>query len=224
MSDGDFQRRLGYAFRDPRVLETALTHRSRSPIHNERLEFLGDAILNFVVAEYLYLRFAGASEGALSRMRATLVRKETLARCARDLDIGAHMHLGGGELKSGGQVRESILADAMEAVVGAIYLDGGIERCRDFVLERLRDSLAGVDPAHILKDPKSRLQEFLQQRGRGVPRYDIVEVHGEPHRQHFVVECAVEGLSGTFRGAAGSRRGAEQEAAERALVALSRET
>ncbi len=216
----ELRRRIGYEFDDSGLLEVALTHRSHGTPHNERLEFLGDGVFNFLVAEDLYRRFPDAAEGTLTRMRASIVRKPSLARVARALELGPCLRLGGGELKSGGHDRDSMLADALEAVIGAIYLDGGIEPCRRFVLGRFADALAEVHPDEIVKDPKSRLQEYLQQRAREVPTYRVVEIHGEPHAQHFVVECELQDAAQRFRGEGSSRRSAEQEAAARAYRAL----
>ncbi len=177
-------------------------------------------MLNFLVAELLYRQHPGAPEGVLSRMRASIVRRETLARAARALSLGPCLRLGGGELKSGGHERDSILADAIEAVLGAIYLDGGLDAARAFIEKHLGDVLAEARPDELLKDPKSRLQEYLQQHAREVPRYDIVEVSGAPHAQHFVVECIIEDVSRRFKGEGASRRSAEQQAARRAYRAL----
>jgi ribonuclease-3 len=213
---------LQYAFSDPGLLEQALTHRSKGNRNYERLEFLGDSILNFVIAEALFERFPAASEGPLSRSRAALVRKETLAQLARSLDLGARLLLGGGELKSGGFNRDSILADSLEAIIGAIYVDGGIMAARDFVLRLYESLLSDVNPARVQKDPKTRLQEMLQERGMRVPDYEVLEVRGEAHDQHFVVQCRVEALDTPVRGEGSSRRRAEQDAATRAIEQLSK--
>lgn len=207
---------LEYLFNDDRLLQLALTHRSRSADNNERLEFLGDSILNFVIAETLFERFPDAPEGVLSRLRAGLVRKETLADVARRLNLGAHFRLGSGELKSGGFNRDSILADGFEAVVGAIYKDGGIQEARRFVLNQLCVQLQQANPAAVRKDPKSELQEFLQKYAFDLPDYHVVETYGEPHCQHFVVECTIESIPEKFRGEGASRRNAEQDAAAKA--------
>ena len=212
--------RLGYVFTDPGLLGRALTHRSKGGRNYERLEFLGDSVLGLVIADALYRRFPGLSEGELTRVRAGLVRRETLARLARDVDIGDLLQLGEGELKSGGYDRDSILADALEAVFGAVFVDAGFEKARD-VIERLyRALLAAVDPAAILKDAKTRLQEYLQKQSLGIPTYTMLEITGEPHQQHFVVECAATGLPQPVRGEGASRRAAEQEAAARAYATL----
>jgi ribonuclease-3 len=211
---------LGYAFSDEVLLVRALTHRSRSSQNYERLEFLGDSILSFVVADVLYDRFPQLSEGELTRLRATLVRRETLATLARELDLGDCLELGSGELKSGGFDRDSILADTLEAVFGAVYKDGGIEAVRQVVLRRYQPILNNIDPNSILKDPKTRLQEFLQRKSLATPTYTVLEVSGEPHQQRFVVECSVTGLTQAVRGEGSSRRYAEQAAAMRACALL----
>ncbi len=214
-------KRLGYSFGDSRLLARALTHRSRSSQNYERLEFLGDSILSFVIADTLYGRFPQTSEGDLTRLRASLVRRETLASLARELDIGNCLDLGGGELKSGGYDRDSILADALEAIFGAVYLDGGIDAVRDVVLRLYQPVIERIDPAAIQKDPKTRLQEYLQKRSLPTPAYEVLSVEGESHHQHFVVECRVRGLDDPVRGEGNSRRNAEQAAAARVCEILS---
>jgi len=206
---------LGYTFRQPELLEEALTHRSASTRNNERLEFLGDALLNMVIAEYLFQRYPKASEGELSRLRASLVKGETLAELARDLKLGDWLRLGLGELKSGGFRRESILSDAMEAIFGAVYLDNGLVACRDLILHLYRDCLARLASASDLKDPKTRLQEYLQARQQALPVYNVLEIRGEPHAQSFMVECVVAESRSVALGS--SRRKAEQEAARQLL-------
>ena len=213
-------KQLGHVFRDTTLLARALTHRSRSSQNYERLEFLGDSILSFVIADVLYDRYPQLSEGELTRLRATLVRRETLATLARELDLGDCLDLGGGELKSGGFDRDSILADALEAVIGAVYKDGGIEAVREVVLRRYQPILDSIDPGSILKDPKTRLQEFLQRNSLATPIYSVLEVSGEPHQQRFVVECRVPGMAEAVRGEGSSRRYAEQAAATRACELL----
>jgi len=213
-------KQLGYNFRDAQLLTRALTHRSRSSQNYERLEFLGDSILSFVIADALYDRFPHLSEGELTRLRATLVRRETLAGLARSLDLGNVLDLGGGELKSGGFDRDSILADALEAIFGAVYKDGGQQAARDVVLRLFQPILERIDPGAILKDPKTRLQEFLQKRGQPTPDYEVVAVSGDPHQQYFVVECRVAGLVEAVRGEGSSRRYAEQAAAARVCELL----
>jgi ribonuclease-3 len=209
----NLSRRLGHTFRDPAILTLALTHRSKSGINNERLEFLGDSVLSFIIADALYERFPQLSEGDLTRVRATLVRQETLSRLARELDIGNCLQLGGGELKSGGFDRDSILADAFEAILGAVYRDGGMPAVRDVVLQLYQPIFQQIDPRNILKDPKTRLQEYLQKRGFAPPVYEVLDISGEAHQQHFVVQCRVVGLDSPVRGEGSSRRHAEQAAA-----------
>lgn len=216
----ELTKRLGYVFRDGALLARALTHRSHSSRNYERLEFLGDSILSFVIADVLYDRFPQLSEGDLTRLRATLVRRETLATLARELDLGDCLELGSGELKSGGFDRDSILADTLEAVFGAVYKDGGIEAVRTVVLHRYQSILDSIDPSSILKDPKTRLQEFLQRKSLATPIYTVLEISGEPHQQRFVVECRVPGLAEALRGEGNSRRYAEQAAATRACELL----
>lgn len=211
------QRRLGYRFRDPALLERALTHRSVTSNNNERLEFLGDAVLGMVIADFLYRRESGLSEGDLTRLRASLVNREALAAAAQKLNIGIAVKLGPGELKSGGFRRRSVLADALEAIIGAIYVDGGLEAARAFVHAALAEALADLpDPAE-LKDPKTRLQELLQERGLGLPEYATLDVSGPAHRQQFQVACRVPALNVETRALGASRRSAEQAAAEKLL-------
>jgi len=219
-ADGPLQGRLGYAFNDSELLEQALTHRSLGPRNNERLEFLGDAILGFVVAELLYRMEPDAHEGRLTRLRAHLVRRETLAAIARDLDLGEALRLGPGELKSGGRGRDSILADAFEAIVGAIYLDADLSSCRRVLETLYRDRLALAAGEMGLKDPKTRLQEVLQGHGCGLPQYTVVNLEGAPHDQSFTVECKADGIPTPVTGFGSSRRKAEQDAADKALEAL----
>lgn len=209
-------------FSDPALLEQALTHRSRSHRNYERLEFLGDSVLGFVVAEDLYYRFPDISEGRLSRMRSYVVRKETLARIARAMALQDLMQLGEGELKSGGFNRDSILSDCLEAIIGAVYLDQGMDAARSFIHRFFEDVLGSLTLDTVYKDPKSRLQEYLQQKGEPVPDYEIVSVSGEPHDQTFEVACLVSLSPEPHRGVGSSRRSAEQRAAKRALDALMR--
>jgi len=212
--------RLQYVFHDARLLARALTHRSRGGENYERLEFLGDSILNFLIADILYDRFPGLPEGDLTRLRAALVRRETLAALARRLELGDYLELGGGELKSGGFDRDSILADALEAVFGAVYKDGGLETVRQLVFRLYAAVLRDIDPRAIAKDPKTRLQEFLQARSLPTPNYEVVSVSGEAHQQRFVVLCRVSSLNEPVRGEGGSRRSAEQAAAAQACELL----
>ncbi|SRR6056297_208936 len=204
---------IDYRFSDPGLLQQALTHRSFGSSHYERLEFLGDGLLNFVVAELLFERRPEASEGDLSRLRSRLVRDRTLAELARELDIGQHLRLGMGERKSGGFLRESILADAIESIFGAILLDGGFEEARRVIhdlIDRRERSLPDPDD---LKDPKTRLQELLQGRGHELPVYEILAESGADHIKRFEVECRVGDLADPVHAEAGSRRKAEQAAA-----------
>ena len=209
--------RLGVEVSDPGLLERALTHRSHDGPNNERLEYLGDAVISFVVAELLFRQFPEASEGELSRYRASLVSGEALAQLAAELDLGARLRLGEGELKSGGQRRATILADALEAVFGAIYLDQGLGAASRVAGRLFQSSLAELPSAAELKDPKTRLQEWLQGHGHALPTYSVLEVSGEPHEQRFRVRCEVPVLALTAIADGSSRRRAEQEAAQRIL-------
>lgn len=209
-------REIGYTFANAKLLEAALTHRSAGSVNNERMEFLGDAILNFTIGAELYGRFAQANEGELSRLRASLVKGETLAELARELQLGDYLKLGQGELKSGGYARESTLADALEAVLGAVYLDGGLEGCQKVIKSLYQFRLEATSPATQLKDPKTRLQEYLQSRKLAPPLYTVVEVKGEPHAQTFLIKCNVADKYST-QGQGNSRRRAEQDAAHKVL-------
>jgi ribonuclease III len=204
---------LGHRFTDAALLRTALTHRSHSAQNNERLEFLGDSVLNCVVADELYRRFPGLPEGDLSRVRAIMVRQQTLYECAEALGIGELLLLGEGELKSGGKRRPSILADALEAIIGAVYVDGGFEAAKQVVCTVLAPILQGADPAMLSKDAKTLLQEFLQGRRMPLPQYSIVATEGEAHCQRFKVECSIPQLAIRAVGEGTSRRAAEQSAA-----------
>jgi len=211
---------LGYSFENADLLRTALTHRSHGAAHNERLEFLGDSVLNFVIAAQLYDCFPELPEGDLSRLRAHLVRQDSLYRLAQGLNLGNDLHLGEGELKSGGHRRPSILADALEAVLGAVYLDGGFEAARQVIGRLYAPLLEGLQPAEILKDAKTRLQEWLQGRKKPLPQYQLVETSGAAHDQRFQVACVIENPALRTLGIGTSRRLAEQAAAEEALKAL----
>lgn len=210
---------LGYRFSNAGLLEDALTHRSVSGANNERLEFLGDAILNFIIAAELYQRFPAAREGDLSRLRASMVKRDALAEIAGKLRLGEYLSLGPGELKSGGQRRASTIADALEAIIGAVYLDGGFDAGRTVVLGLYHDSLQNLTSAVGIKDPKTRLQEYLQSRHLPTPQYSVVDVTGEAHAQTFRVECRATGIA-TTEGEGSTRRRAEQAAAEQALSLL----
>jgi ribonuclease-3 len=216
----ELEKHLGHTFHDAALLTRALTHRSRGADNNERLEFLGDSILNVIVSAHLYERYPQLDEGALTRLRASLVNKPSLASLARELELGRFLLLGEGELKSGGYDRDSILADTLEAVFGAVYLDASLETTRRVVLALLAAKLDALDPRTVPKDPKTHLQEWLQKRGLPIPEYHVIEITGEAHNQRFVVECRVTGLGEATKGAGGSRRIAEQEAAARALEQL----
>jgi ribonuclease-3 len=220
----DFSRkvgeRIGYSFQQPELLQTALTHRSFGSPNNERLEFLGDAVLSVVVSEALFLKFPETDEGSMSRLRASLVNGETLAVIARRLQLGDFLSLGPGELKSGGFRRDSILAGALEAVIGAVYLEGGFEAARRSILAVFRDELEKVSLAGLAKDPKTQLQEYLQARRQPLPDYRVTAVEGRDHEQRFRVECQVAGLEAPVKGEGGSRRKAEQDAAAAALRLL----
>ena len=209
--------RLGVELSDAGLLGRALTHRSHGASNNERLEYLGDAVLNFVVAEMLYRAFPEATEGELSRFRASLVSGEALAAMAADLGIGERLLLGEGEMKSGGQRRATILADALEAVLGAIYVDQGLAAARRVAERLFQSQIAALPSAAELKDPKTRLQEWLQGHGHPLPAYTVLEVSGEPHEQRFRVRCDVPGLALAAVAEGSSRRRAEQEAAQRIL-------
>ncbi|HVY81720.1 MAG TPA: ribonuclease III [Steroidobacteraceae bacterium] len=209
--------KLAYEPRDSALFVAALTHRSASGRNNERLEFLGDAVLNLVVAEHLYRAFPECTEGDLSRLRARIVSSEPLAEVAASISLGDVLKLGSGELKTGGFRRKSILADALEAVCGALFLDGGLDVARR-VIERLFESrIASLPPPDALKDAKTRLQEYLQSHGYALPRYTVERVEGEAHAQVFWVSCEVLGLGVRAEGSGSSRRRAEQEAAGRIL-------
>jgi len=212
--------RLQYTFRNPDLLEEALTHRSVSDRNNERLEFLGDGILNFVIAAELFNRHVGESEGALSRLRASLVNRETLAEIARGLDLGSFLRLGSGELKSGGRRRDSILSDGVESILGAVYQDSGYEPCRALILRLFEVRLSTLPSSNDLKDPKTRLQEHLQSTRLPLPHYHVTAVSGKAHEQSFLVECSVDGLEIVTHGEAGNRRRAEQVAASAMLDAI----
>lgn len=216
-------RRLGYRFSDPQTLQLALSHRSVSATrNNERLEFLGDSILNFIVGHFLFEQYPKEKEGQLSRLRASLVKEPTLASVARDLSLGDYLLLGPGELKSGGYRRDSILADALEAILAAVYLDSGkdIEVCRERIHVWFGERLKDIAPAESLKDSKTRLQELLQSRRLALPVYTVTAVEGDAHNQRFFVECQVPVLGELTQGAGNSRREAEQEAAAAALRLL----
>ncbi len=216
----DLVGQLGRAFNDPSLLDQAVTHRSAAGPNNERLEFLGDAILNFVIAAEVFERRPELHEGELSRLRAALVNKNALAAIARGIDLGAHIVLGSGELKTGGSRRDSILADGLEAVIGAVYLDGGYEAGRQVVLQLFEAHLSRLPDMEALKDPKTRLQEYLQARHLELPTYEVEAISGRAHQQTFRVGCRCEPLQLVGEGTAGNRRQAEQAAADDLLARI----
>ncbi len=219
-SIGRLEKGLGHIFRQPELLHQALTHRSHSSPHNERLEFLGDSVLSCAVATLLYQRFPGLREGELSRLRASLVRQETLAELATKLELGDVLRLGEGELKSGGFRRPSILADALEAILGAAYLDAGFEAAEKMISTLYQQRIEQIDPHEAGKDAKTALQEYLQARRIPVPQYSLLATRGDAHAQEFEVSCAVPAMSIKVTGSGISRRGAEQQAAQAALEKL----
>ena len=211
---------LGHTFLDSSLLVTALTHRSHSTPHNERLEFLGDSILNGVIARQLFDRFFDLPEGDLSRLRANLVRQDSLHQLALTLSLGKFLRLGEGELKSGGSQRPSILADALEALFGAIWLDAGFDVASAVIVRLYGGMLAAIAPGQPIKDAKTRLQETLQGRRLPLPKYSLTATEGEAHAQQFRMSCEIDSLHIRTEGSGGSRRAAEQMAAERALERL----
>lgn len=213
-------KKLGYQFKQPQLLQRALTHRSYAPEHNERLEFLGDSILGCVIAKHLYSHYPQLSEGELSRLRSNLVREETLAILAQQLDLGSHLRLGEGELKSGGFRRPSILADTLEALFGAVLLDSGFAAAEQAVLNLYVPYLEAVDLQMLGKDAKTLLQEYLQGRRIPLPTYNVIAMQGEAHAQSFQVECVIPSLGISARGTGTSRRNAEQQAAQAAYQQL----
>ena len=217
-----FNKQLDYTFNNPKLLEQALTHRSYSGINNERLEFLGDGALNFIIAHQLYLRFTKLPEGDLSRLRAQMVKEATLSEIAFSLNLGDALKLGEGELKSAGWRRPSILADALEAIIGAVYLDGGYAAAEALVIKLYTNLLDNIDPKVIGKDSKSLLQEILQARKIDTPDYQVTAIEGEAHAQVFRVECVIAKLNLKTAGEGVSRRAAEQQAAQSALTELNR--
>ena len=207
---------IHYTFNDPSFMIMALTHRSFSAQHNERLEFLGDSVLSFLIANELYKRFPRIDEGDLSRLRAQLVKESSLSGIATSIGLGDFIRLGEGELKSAGWRRPSILADTFESIMGAIYLDGGIEAAQQFVLRFFETQLNEIDPKLIQKDPKTLLQELLQSKKNELPIYTVVSIEGEAHSQTFTIECLIKKYDIKTQGVGNSRRMAEQEAASKA--------
>lgn len=216
----ELSKKLNYEFQQPKLLKVALTHRSKGGEHNERLEFLGDAVVNFVIAEILYQQFTKATEGELSRWRATLVNRDALAELAKQFELGQYLFLGPGELRSGGHERQSILSCAMEAVIGAVYLDGGFDAARARIIEWYGPFLESLSSAASHKDPKTLLQEYLQSRRFSLPIYSVEAIEGEAHQQLFTISCQVKELKEKTLGKGTSRRRAEQDAAQAMLEVL----
>jgi ribonuclease-3 len=216
-------RRIGYEFKDPALLRRALTHRSYGMPHNERLEFLGDSVLSCAIATHLYHLHTRVQEGDLSRMRAHLVKEQTLSEIASSLNLGEYLKLGEGELKSGGFRRPSILADTLEAIIGAVYLDGGFTSAEQMIARLFEPLMKGLDPKTLGKDPKTLLQEYLQGRKLPLPNYTVLSISGEAHEQHFEVECSIPDLGVRACGGGVSRRSAEQQAAGSVMQILSSE-
>ncbi len=211
---------LGYEFDDLSLLETALTHRSAGNPNNERLEFLGDAVLSAIIANELYTRFPDGDEGQLTRLRSTLVKKESLANLARELDLGSYLKLGEGELKTGGWRRSSILENTLESIIGAVYLDSDFDRCQEFVQVIYKKLLDSISLDDIQKDPKTKLQEYLQARKMPVPIYEVLSTTGKSHQQTFTVSCFCNELPAALQAQGSSRRKAEQAAAQQVLEVL----
>lgn len=214
------QKKIGYVFINQKLLELALTHRSASNTHNERLEFLGDSILNYIITHALYKRFPKVNEGDMSRMRATLVRENTLVEIAKKFNLGKYLFLGNGELKSGGLYRQSILANTLEAIIGSIFLDSNIEITENLILLWYKYRIKFIVPGNKQKDPKTRLQEHLQSQHLPLPIYIIMQISGKSHDQKFTVHCNVTGIKDPVIHTSSSRRKAEQAAAEQVLIKL----
>jgi len=213
-------RLLGLRLNNPRLLQIALTHRSAGPLNNERLEFLGDAVLNCIIADTLFQRFPSANEGDLTRLRSMLVRGETLARIGRGLGLGDYLKMGGGELKSGGYRRDSVLEDAIEAIIGATFQDQGLDAARRLIQQLFATEIDALNPNQIVKDPKTRLQEYQQSRNAALPAYTLEQSSGPDHQRHYQVSCRIDGSNEQFTGSGSSRRNAEQSAAAAALASL----
>ncbi len=217
----NFYKHIGYTFKQPQLLKTALTHRSYSVTHNERLEFLGDSLLNCIIAHVLYQHYPEATEGELSRLRAYLVQEKTLAELARQIQLGSYLHLGLGELKTGGADRESLLADTLEALIAAIFLDSNFEIAQQFILSIFNDKLKSISSINIsTKDAKTTLQEYLQSHKRPLPVYEILSTTGEAHQQTFTIRCRVQSLGIETLGTSTNRKKAEQVAAKAFLEKL----
>ena len=213
-------KKIDYQFNDESLLVKALTHRSAKGQHNERLEFLGDSILGFVIAQALYEQFPKVNEGDLTRMRSSLVKGVTLAELARSFELGDYLILGPGEMKSGGHRRESILEDAIEAIIGAVYLDSDIDTCRTLVLKWFKPRLSSIKPGQAQKDPKTQLQEYLQGRKIELPQYEVINTTGQSHNQEFTVKCTTSVIDQEVITKGSSRRKAEQSAAKKVLSLL----
>lgn len=213
-------KKIGYSFNQPELLIQAITHRSAKGQHNERLEFLGDSILGFVIAQALFEKFPKHNEGDLTRMRSSLVKGVTLAELGRDFNLGEYLILGPGELKSGGHRRESILEDAIEAIIGAVYLDSNITQCKQLIHTWFAQRLSAIKPGNEQKDPKTRLQEYLQGRKIPLPVYDVIDTTGQSHNQSFTVSCVTEVIDSEVIAKGTSRRKAEQAAAQQVLLQL----
>jgi len=216
----NLEKSIKYKFKDLNLLELAMTHRSHSGKNNERLEFLGDSILNFVVADLLFKKFSDLDEGDLSRLRSQLVKEEPLSRLSNELKIGDFLNLGVGELKSSGWRRPSILADAFEALIGAIFIDGGIKSVYEFIDGSFSELIKKINPKEIHKDSKTILQEFLQAQKVALPVYEVINIEGEAHNQLFTVVCAITKFNVKAEGGGRSRKIAEQEAAKEAMVTI----
>ena len=214
------EKSIKYKFKDDNLLALAMTHRSHSGMNNERLEFLGDSILNFVVADLLFKKFNDLDEGDLSRLRSQLVKEEPLSKLGNELKIGDFLNLGVGELKSSGWRRPSILADAFEALIGAIFIDGGMKSAYKFIEDSYADLIEKINPKEIYKDPKTILQEFLQAQKVPLPNYEVINVEGEAHNQLFTVTCVVSKFDVKVEGGGRSRKIAEQEAAKEAMATI----
>lgn len=215
-------KKLGLSFNDRQLFKIALTHRSVGANNNERLEFLGDSVLGFVIAQKLFDKFPGASEGVLSRLRASLVNQESLAEVARQYDLGNYLLLGSGELKSGGYRRDSILSDALEAIFGAIVKDQGFSVCQQWILDIFSDKLEQLTLDNWQKDPKTRLQEAMQSKKLDLPVYEVLTMSGLPHEQTFKIQCSTSFIDDVCIGSGASRKKAEQEAAEKMLEKFSK--
>jgi len=213
-------KKIGYTFNNIALLAEAITHRSKHSINNERLEFLGDSVLGYVISSELFRCFPDATEGELTRGRAMLVKGETLAELALDMDLGEYLQLGPGELKSGGYRRKSILSDAMEAIIGAIYIDGGLDPARQHILTIYGDRLDSISLKKVTKDPKTQLQEYLQAQRSPLPQYEVIATTGSDHDQVFEVACKIDEIPKPVKGSGTSRRKAEQNAAKKVLKIL----